>query len=68
MVDISNVLSYYWNSVAEDKSMTALPKHVAVIASIQQMIEYLSYQRDYEGKMLMDTAEIVMQLREIISE
>lgn len=68
MVDLKNILSYYWDLNASDKSLEKLPTHILLVASIQQMIEYLSYQKDYEGRMQVSTEEIILQLSSIISE
>ncbi len=68
MVDILNSMGYYWNMVTEDKSMDKLPEHKSMLLSLQQVIDYLQYQREYQGKYIMSIDEMIDQLNQVMAK
>lgn len=68
MVDILNSMGYYWNIVTEDKTMDDSSAHKSMLLSLQQVIDYLHYQREYQGKYIMSIDEIVDQLNQVMAK
>lgn len=68
MVDILNSMGYYWNIVTEDKTMDDSSAHKSMLLSLQQVIDYLYYQREYQGKYIMSIDEIVDQLNQVMAK
>lgn len=67
-VDIVDVLGYYWDELTKDKSTMPIASAMYLKMSLEQVIEYLAFRRDYQGDRNIDTTEVIDQLIKIIEQ
>lgn len=41
---------------------------LSLMMSIQQIVDYLEYQKEYEGKNMVDTREVITQLNVVLEK